>query len=76
MVHGRISSGQGGIGVIPTFVIVVLDVQVGQFGILNAQHAARVVDVLPVEREFCGLRRNDIRILNQGLMREKVIYIE
>lgn len=45
-----IASGQRGVGVIAALVIVVLDVEAAQLRVLDAEGAARVVDVLTVQR--------------------------
>ena len=66
-VHPWLPGGQGGVGVVPRLVIVVLHVQVGQLGILYPQSTAGVVDILPVEGEFGRLGRDHIGVLDQGL---------
>lgn len=45
-----VAGGQVGVGVVSALVIVVLDVEAVELGVLDAQGAARVVDVLPVQR--------------------------
>ena len=63
-VHGGVAGGQCGVGVVPALVVVVLDVQVGQLGVLYPEGAACVVNVLSVEGELGGLRRYHVGILN------------
>lgn len=45
----RVGSGQVRAGVIPAFVIVVLDVEAGELGEADSEGAAGVVDVLAVQ---------------------------
>lgn len=45
-----ISSGQIRSGVISTFIVVVFDIEIDQFAEIYSQSAARVVDVLSVQR--------------------------
>ena len=47
-VKAGVTGGQTGVGVISALVIVVLDVEVGQFGVLYSQGAAVVVDILTI----------------------------
>lgn len=58
-VHGwlAVSCRKLGPGVIPTFVIVVLYVQVDQLGEVNAQSAAGVVYVLAIQGLYSGKNR-------------------
>jgi hypothetical protein len=49
-VERGVARGQVGVGVVSALVIVVLDVEAVELGVLDAQGAARVVDVLPVQR--------------------------
>jgi len=49
-VERGVAGGQVGVGVVSALVIVVLDVEAVELGVLDAQGAARVVDVLPVQR--------------------------
>ena len=48
-VNRGVTCGQAGIGVVARLVVVVLDVQAGQLRVLDAQRAARVVNVLAVQ---------------------------
>lgn len=58
--HGRVycrlavTGREFGPGVVPALVIVVLDVQVDQLGVIDAERTARVVDVLTIQ----GLSKN------------------
>lgn len=47
-----IASWQRRIGIITTLVVVVFDVEAAQFRVFDAQRAARVVDILSVQRLF------------------------
>lgn len=49
-----VSRGQGGVGVVAGLVVVVFHVQTGHLGVVDAEGAAAVVNVLPVQR----LRKN------------------
>lgn len=66
-VQAGVARGQARVGVVAALVVVELDVQVGQLRVLDAQGAARVVDVLAVERQLGSLGRDDIRVLDQSL---------
>lgn len=48
--HGVVAVGQRRVGVVARLVVVVLDVQAGQLGVLDAQLATGRVDVLSVKR--------------------------
>lgn len=53
--RGRaVPGGQIGTGVVSALVVVVLDVQAGEFGEADAQRTAGVIDVLSIQR----LKRN------------------
>ena len=66
-VHPGLPGGQGGVGVVPRLVVVVLHVQVGQLRVLDSQGAAGVVDVLPVQGELRRLGCDHVWILDQCL---------
>jgi len=46
----RVASRQIGVGVVPTLVIVKLDIEFLQLGEVDAQCATAIVDVLPIQR--------------------------
>lgn len=51
MVHGHaVTRGQVRVRVVPRLVVIVLDVETRQFGEVDPQGAAPVVDVLSVQR--------------------------
>ena len=66
-VHTGVPSGEAGVGVVTGLVIVVLDVQVTQLGVLDPQRAAVVVNVLAVQGELGCLGGDHVWILYQRL---------
>ena len=66
-IHAGVSCGEAGVGVVPGLVVVVLDVQVTQLGVLYPQRAAVVVDVLPVKGQLGCLGSDHVWVLYQGL---------
>ena len=53
--------------VVPALVVVVLDVQVGQLGVFDAEGTAGVVDVLAVQGQFGRLGGHHVGVLNESL---------
>lgn len=59
--HYRVVAvGQRRVGVVARLVVVVLDVQTGQFRVLDAQLAARRVYVLAVQRLYCIVQKRTV----------------
>ena len=57
-VQHTVPSGQGGVSVVPALVVVVSDIEAGEFAVLYPQSATGRVNVLSIQRlqQGCGIR--------------------
>jgi len=55
-----VANWQRGVSVIAALVVVVLDVEAAQFRVFDAQRAARVVNILSVQRLWRESNSNDV----------------